>query len=232
MNNEYIKLFALLVIVLIALALALCLFNHLNISLGSGLIGGITGALITGFFTVFAVNEQHRNIKELEDKKEKNLIDSSIKAMQTELETLWKIYEQRIGIDIRSTSSNNGINFIFPIQLDYFTVYNTNARLIGKFEPPIIRRKLIETYTDAKGLIDSLLLNNQMCISFNNYNDQYESTKKWGFFHRGRTKNDYYQKRSEEVKKEMIRYAGQIKFLDRKVEADIKELNKLIDEKN
>src|SRR5260370_39685206 len=51
---------------------------------------------------------------------------------------------------------------IFPVDFDYFAIFNSNAFLIGRVDNVELRRLIVQTYTHAKGLVDSYRFNNSM----------------------------------------------------------------------
>jgi hypothetical protein len=50
----------------------------------------------------------------------------------------------------------------YAVGFDYFTIFHSNAFLIGRIDNVELRRLMVQTYTHAKGLIDSYRLNNSM----------------------------------------------------------------------
>lgn len=44
----------------------------------------------------------------------------------------------------------------------YFTIYNANAFFIGKIKDHDLRKKIVATYSKARGLIDSFRMNNEL----------------------------------------------------------------------
>ncbi len=50
----------------------------------------------------------------------------------------------------------------YPLTQDYFTVYQSNAHLIGEIQNEDLRGLIILTYSAAKGVVDSYRYNNHI----------------------------------------------------------------------
>ncbi len=131
-------------------------------SFWSAIIGGLTGGIVTGIFTILAVYIIYKKEKEKIKEQEESLIKSLLQSIHDELETLWDIYQKEIGTYLESLQENKPLLHIYVITHDYFTVYHSNSFLIGKIKNNDLRKRIITTYTIAKGLIDSYKLNNEL----------------------------------------------------------------------
>ena len=61
---------------------------------------------------------------------------------------------------------------------DYFTIYNSNAHLIGKIEDDSLRSEIVRTYSRAKGLLDSLRLNNSFVSGYEEFHEKARNSRK------------------------------------------------------
>ena len=52
------------------------------------------------------------------------------------------------------------LDYLFMASNDYFTVYTSNAFLIGQIKNNDLRKAIVRTYTLSKSLLDSLRINN------------------------------------------------------------------------
>ncbi len=129
------------------------LFNA-GVALSSALIGG--GLTLMG--VVWTLQEQKREAKE----KEAEYIKALLQAFHTELETLWGVYKEGIGASIENMGNNEPMYFSWPLTLEYFTVYNTNAGSIGRIRDRELRKQIITTYTKARTMIDAVRMNNEL----------------------------------------------------------------------
>lgn len=131
--------------------------------ISSGL-GALIGSAITLLATIVAHCLNQANQKE----QEKSAIKATLQAIQDEIESLWDNYMDSVGQKVESLQPNQPLLFFFPVTQDYFTVYSSNAQLIGKVEREGTRKLIISTYAKAKGLIDSYKMNNEMLSKYEN----------------------------------------------------------------
>src|SRR5207249_4201985 len=52
----------------------------------------------------------------------------------------------------------------FPVGQGYFTVYESNAHLIGHISDPRLRDQIVRTYIVANGMIDTIRLYNELLV--------------------------------------------------------------------
>ena len=130
-------------------------------------IPGLVAGLVTGACMWIALLIQYKNERDLRDQKEEAEIAAFVHAVMTEVETLWETYYEGAGKRLEALEKGKAFMYFYPINEDYFTVYNANAFLIGRVENPRLRRTIVESYTRARGLIDSFRLNNDMVQKWN-----------------------------------------------------------------
>lgn len=56
----------------------------------------------------------------------------------------------------------------YKLRQQYFTVYDSNAQYLGHVEDDQLRAAIVRTYTLAKGLIDTHLVNNDLLVQYEN----------------------------------------------------------------
>jgi hypothetical protein len=135
--------------------------GDLTINLDSLISTGI-GAFIGSVLTLAATFIAHyleRN-KSLEN--DKKMILGFLQGVHDELETLWDLYNYRIGAMVESLRNDQALEFYWPISQDYFTIYVQNAHLIGQIKENDLRKQIVLTYTQARGLVDSHRMNNEL----------------------------------------------------------------------
>lgn len=129
----------------------------------NSLISAVIGGLITGVFTLWAVDKTHKNDLIKDDQQEKLLIRGFIQSIKTEIETLWDVYQEGVGKNLEVLASGEPFLRHYPLtQQEYFTIYEGNSNLVGRVKNEELRKLIVETYTKARGLIDSYRLNNEM----------------------------------------------------------------------
>ena len=131
-------------------------------SLMSGLIGALAGGLITGGFSIYAINRTETFAKSSAAENEAGLVRSLLHAIHDELEVVFERYRRHVAPQVEALQPNTPFALFFPVNNDYFTVFNGNAHLVGKIKDHDLRRSLVRTYVLAKGLVDTFRMNNHM----------------------------------------------------------------------
>lgn len=127
----------------------------------SSICGALIGGFLAGYFALKATNKAHQNNLLIQKKNEENVLKGVLQALHDEIETLIERYQETVGSHIESLEAGKPFLSYYPIFSDFFTVYNSNAILIGKINDNDLRRLLVKTYVLAKGLVDSYRMNNE-----------------------------------------------------------------------
>lgn len=127
--------------------------------MGSELLAALIGALIGGLLTVLANWISHRLQCKAADRAEDTLINGFIWSIHTEVTAIHARYMETFGEVVRTSLDNTAFNYHFLIQEDYFTIFNNNSALIGRIKDKELRDKIINTYSNAKGMVDTLRQN-------------------------------------------------------------------------
>jgi hypothetical protein len=141
-------------------------YTFLNID-WEAVIPGLIAGLITGACMWIALIIQHKHERDLQAQKEENQVNAFVHAVMAEVETLWASYYEGAGKKLEGLEKGKAFMYFYPISQDYFTIYNGNACLVGKIGNARLRRAIVESYTRARGLIDSFRLNNDMVQKWN-----------------------------------------------------------------
>ena len=147
------------------------------VTFGTAITGAIVGGLITGFFAIKATTKSFEHQKEHADENEKKLIMGLLQAIHDEMETINERYQETMGAKLESLSDGEALDYYYPLVSDYFTVYNGNSFLIGRIPDNDLRKQIIKTYTMAKGMVDSLRLNNDLVGKSEHSNKIFEETQ-------------------------------------------------------
>ena len=140
--------------------------NSINfIIAGIGIIAAIGGALIGGLISARATKKSVQQIfkndlKKRDIEKQENL-QGLYRAIRSELNTLWLRYEEA-GKKIEDLKNGQPLLVYYPLTQDYFTVYQSNAHLIGEIPNDDLRGIIILSYSAAKGIVDSYRYNNHI----------------------------------------------------------------------
>ena len=128
------------------------------INLAVGLVGALMGAGATLVAVVLQQNAADRRRRVDEEER----ILGFLKAIEVEVEMIVARYEYAIGPRIRSAPEGEAINEILPPIGDYFTVYNASASLLGSVRNDEIRAAIVQFYTLARALVETIGLNSRI----------------------------------------------------------------------
>ncbi|MGD0399973.1 MAG: hypothetical protein ABSC04_13760 [Syntrophobacteraceae bacterium] len=129
---------------------------------GTAISGALIGGLTTGTFALISTQKAHRNQLKQVAQNEEKIIKALLQALHDELETVFDRYQEAIGSMLESLKDGEPLLMYYPLVSDFFTVYNGNSFLIGRISDNDLRKQIIKTYTLAKGMADSLRMNNDL----------------------------------------------------------------------
>jgi hypothetical protein len=121
----------------------------------SNFFSALAGGAIAGVFTLWAQLLNAKDQRRREDKAEEILIHGFLQAIADELESVWHRYEVEIGPHLKNLGEDQAA-VVFPVHQNYFIVFDSSASLIGRIHNIELRERIISTYVEAKGLVDSL----------------------------------------------------------------------------
>lgn len=161
----------------------------------AALIGAIVGGLFTLKATDKAIREENQKEARLDEKEVQNLLD----ALGVEIRTLWGFHMRRIGALIEGMGDTpQALEFYYPLTQDYFTVYNTNAMMIGRVKEPVLREAVVVCYNKCKKVVDGFKYNN---VLFRDHRDMVNMSDG----------SPQFQQRIDAKYKELLEYAQVIK---------------------
>ena len=168
----------------------------------SGLIGSVIGAL-AGFLGSWCAAERqasHQRQSRLFD--ERATVVGFVGAIEAEFSVAWDRYQKRVQLELRQVEDGGIFNLQWPVRHDYFPVYRANAGLLGKIEDAGLRRQIVETYTSAQGMLDSISLNTEILLKLEKIYVENESAE-------GRT-----QELIDHLRDLLVKYASALKVSD------------------
>ena len=118
------------------------------------------GGLLAGGFALLATKKAHDHALQRREREEDDLVRALLQSLHDELETLWDRYHRGMGVQLEALQDGQPCLLYFLANQDYFTVYRQNSHLLGKISGADLRKAIIVTYTQAKGILDSYSLNN------------------------------------------------------------------------
>jgi hypothetical protein len=100
------------------------------------------------------------------DWSDKNMTPSfSALGLRAEISTSWDFYVKQFGAIIEELPNGGPFDYMYGLYQSYFTVYESNASLLGQIPDDNLRQAIVATYAVARRLIDTHLLNNPAPIS-------------------------------------------------------------------
>ncbi len=99
-----------------------------------------------------------------DSEKEEQEIRYFLRGIFTEVKYLWERYYTAIGQYVQKLPDNEMLDSKVFISNDYFTFFHTNNFYIGKIKDESLQAQIIDFYIQAKGLIDTLSMNNHMLM--------------------------------------------------------------------
>jgi gas vesicle protein len=141
-------------------------------SLLSGLVGAVVGGAIAAFSTMWAAGRSTKKAfnysRDLQDEADRESLRRLLLAIKAEVETIWSGYQVEVGHHIEELKTGEGLDLVYKLRQQYFTVYDANAQWLGLVEDDRLRAAIVRTYTLSKGLVDTHLLNNDLLTQKNN----------------------------------------------------------------
>ncbi|MFH2144590.1 MAG: hypothetical protein ABII75_00985 [Candidatus Omnitrophota bacterium] len=126
------------------------------------LIPTALGAFIGSCITLIATIISHHLQCSAQQQREKKEIEGFLQAIHDEIETLWKVYMEGMGNLLEATPINSPLPYYYPLTQEYFTIYVNNTSFVSKIEDIVLRKNIVETYVQAKGVIDSYKMNHEL----------------------------------------------------------------------
>lgn len=179
----------------------------------NSVVSALVGGAIAGFFSLRAVDRSAKKDSEMRKKEEESLLNAFLLSIRDEVDTLWNRYMWGIGEELEKLPENQPFLWQYPLTQNYFSVYDNNSSLIGKIKEDNLRKLIIITYTQAKGLIDSYRFNNEMVKTYEDFSLR-------------QTSNPTFGEKVEAELAALIRYAEGIKKQHNEIRENIVELLK------
>ncbi|NRO99420.1 hypothetical protein GWC77_26410 [Paraburkholderia sp. NMBU_R16] len=113
--------------------------------------------------------------RQYEDKKvaDEAEIRAFVESIRDEVKATWGAYCIEMHSAVKSLEPGEYFNMIYPVSVDAFSIYNASAHMVGKVDDPELRSMIVGTYVQAKGLINSFLLNNELLAEYKSLSRAY-----------------------------------------------------------
>jgi len=177
----------------------------------NSIFSALTGGLIAGYFSLRAVDKAEMKDSKKREEEEKSLLRSFLLSIRDEVDTLWNRYMWGMGERLESLPENSPLLVYYPVAQNYFVVYDGNSSLIGKIKDDSLRKLIIITYTQAKGLLDSYKMNNELVQKFENFSIAAHN-------------NSMFNSQAEAVRAGLVTYVKGIKEQHYEIKKNVAEL--------
>jgi len=156
----------------------------------------LLGALFTfsGILFTQALDYQRRK------RAHKTLIRALMQGLQDEIGGLLEFAKTSSVHSIEALPDGKPYEGLFTASQDYFTVYHANAELVMQIDDAPLRRSIIQTYTRAKWLLDTIRMNRL-------YLERYHYLQSTFL----KTKDQSVQAEAEEYRRTLIDMVAQLK---------------------
>jgi hypothetical protein len=120
---------------------------------------GSIGAILAA---IWVANYQYERARRDDHEETKAFVG----AVVEELRTIWKGYSADTREHLLEVPENGFLDLIYPVTSDAFTIYNGASVRVGKVDDAELRRLIVHVYAQAKGIVSSYQLNNEMVRAF------------------------------------------------------------------
>ena len=157
----------------------------------------LLGALFTfsGILFTHALDFQKRK------RDRKKLIHALMQGLHDEIGGLLEFARTNSVHQIEAVPDGKPYEGLFTASQDYFTVYHANVELVMQLDDALLRRSIIQTYTRAKWLLDTIRMNRL-------YLERYHYLQSTFL----KTREQAVQAEAEEYHRTLIAMAGQVKM--------------------
>ena len=159
----------------------------------------LLGGLITFSAIVFT------NVLDLRKRKRahEKLLHALLQGLQDEISGLLEMAETSLVRPIAVAPEGKPYEGLFTASQDYFIVYHTNAALVMQIADANLRRRIIQTYTGAKAVLDTLNMNRLYLERFHYLQSTFLKTREPSV-----------QAESEDYRRALVQISAQLKQAD------------------
>lgn len=148
------------------------------------------------------------------------LIHALLQGLQDEITGLLELAETSPVRPITAVAEGKPYEGLFTASQDYFIVYHANAALVMQIADPSLRRSIIQTYTRAKAVLDTVNMNRL-------YLERYHYLQSTFL----KTKDGSVQAESEDYRRALVQIARQLKQADAQFKRTAADLLETLSEK-
>jgi hypothetical protein len=166
---------------------------------------GSIGAILAA---VWVANYQYERARRDDHEETKAFVG----AVVEELKTIWQGYSADTRQRLWEVKDEGFLDLVYPVTSDAFTIYNGASVRVGKVDDPELRRLIVHVYAQAKGIVSSYQLNNEMVRAF------WQSHAAMG------AHDNIAIAKAKKQQANLVEYARKLKGRDKLLERDLKAL--------
>jgi len=180
----------------------------------------LISTLIGGLITLSAILLTNALDLRKSKRSHNELIHALLQGLQDEVAGLLEMAEASPVRPIAAVPDGKPYEGLFTASQDYFIVYHANAGLVMQIADPKLRRSIIQTYTRAKAVLDTVNMNRL-------YLERYHYLQSTFL----KTKDASVQTESEDYRRALVHIAGQLKRADAEFRRTAASLVAMLSEK-
>lgn len=131
-----------------------------------GAATSLLGAFVGGMFSIAASRRAELRDRDKERRLAEREIQNLLDAIEVELEALWGFHYRRLGSLLETMPDDALIELYYPITNDYFTIYNSNAVMIGRIRDGALRAAIVVVYNKCKKVAQTFAYNNALFTEY------------------------------------------------------------------
>ena len=133
-------------------------------SVMGAVVAGLLGGWVSGVLTRAAARdgaEQANRLNQLQQAREATArAVAFVQAIQAEAEALWILVNRDIAPAVRAIDVQRPMIAKFVISDGYFSVYDSNAVMLGLVDDRNARKNIVKTFIAARAFVDTIKTNN------------------------------------------------------------------------
>lgn len=135
----------------------------------------VLGGLVAGSFTLFGVLLAHKKDLHTKEKRREEEIRAFLQTIYTQLKLGQESYQANIGDAIERLKKDKPLDKYYP-EIEFFVFYKGDSNLIGQIRDDELRKLIVRTEAETRGLNAAIKLNNDLREKYWRSNDYFKRT--------------------------------------------------------
>lgn len=130
------------------------------ISNSKELFSALLGAFLGGWWTSKTTKRAHELQVEEKQQQDRRVLNNTLILIRSELEAAWNIYQKEFAAELFAVPEYKSYMTLLPIGKNPFPIYDSAPACLAE-APPEISALIVHIYMRAKGLVETIDLNNE-----------------------------------------------------------------------